>query len=212
MLRSCHDQESNDVKQDLDEDTSLLLTLGKLHYFRRDGAEAEDYFDHSIRLNAIKYDGIWYEIQKLQHGYIQIHDLPTMVNYVQALTAYDFLTLGFPSTLYHEGKNGDGLIFNPKENMIKVSDLDFQHPFICSHKRISKPGLSIKSLNIKKSIKNKSVPLSFQEMLVQVELQNVMIEELVTTVNVSVSMVMMETNVILKTMMLFWIGLQKKTT
>lgn len=140
-LRSCHDEKSSDdVKQQLNEDESLLLTLGKLYHFNRDGEKAEDYFDHSIRLNAVKYNGIWYEIQRVPHEYIHLHELPSMVNHVQALTVNDFIMLGFPTWLYGEGHNGDGLIFNPDENMIKVSDLDFQHPFICTHKRISKPG------------------------------------------------------------------------
>ena len=63
-LRHCKNMQDHhaNVRQDFEEDESLLITMGKLIRLlhQRD-------FHHSIRINAVKYAGDWYEIFEAQY-------------------------------------------------------------------------------------------------------------------------------------------------
>ncbi len=137
MCYEMHDHHAH-IDQDFHEDNSLLLTLGKLHQFRSDGNNPQRFFKHTVRLNAFKEAGIWYETQKLQRG-----DDWNMVDSAQKLSSFDFGQLG-AEALYDQGQDGDGLIFNPSENMIKLAHKSYKYPFVCTHKAEHRMGKSSK--------------------------------------------------------------------
>lgn len=140
--KSCHEMGKHwEIDQHFIEDESLLLTVGKLYEFIRDGHEVSGYFHHTVRLNAIKSDGKWWELQKLPSGHFHKRDISSMVDHVQEITGVDAAHIGFGlDTVASAGEDGDGLIFNPDEKMIKISDADFDFPYVCTHKRENRPG------------------------------------------------------------------------
>ena len=135
----CYDMHEHNafIDQDFHEDSSLLLTLGKLHQFRSDGNNPLRFFKHSVRLNAYKEAGIWYETQKLQGGDWN------MMGSVQKLSSFDFGQLG-AEALYDLGQDGDGLIFNPLEIQLKLANSSYKYPFVCTHKAELRMGKSSK--------------------------------------------------------------------
>lgn len=126
------------IQQDFLEDVSLLLTVGKLYEFVRDphNSEPSQFFHHTVRLNAIRSQGQWYEIQKLPSGHFHYSHITDMLNHVQMLTLTEKIGFGFEEVAFDEtAEDGDGLIFNPDEWKIKISNADFEFPYVCTHKR-----------------------------------------------------------------------------
>ncbi len=132
MCYEMHEDRAH-IEEDFHENESLLLTLGKLPQFLSDGNNPQRFLRHTVRLNAIKEGGVWYEIQKWsndQNAWDQIHQL---LGKVQRLSSYDFELLGIKE-LYDQSQDGDGLIFNPSENKIKLAYKSYEYPFVCTHK------------------------------------------------------------------------------
>ena len=138
-MRKCHDIENHsaNIDQDFQEDESLLLTLSKLMEYRRDH-DIHHYIPHTIRINAFKQHGKWYELQKASSS-ISSEELMNQVDHIQEITRFDFIELGFQDFTMM-GEDGDGLIYNPHQDRLKISDLDFDFPFVCTHKREARPG------------------------------------------------------------------------
>ena len=71
-LRKCQGQEKETdakIQQALKEDPTLLLTLGKLReFFKNPNKSPKSYFRDKIRINAVKFNGIWYEIHDVPNG------------------------------------------------------------------------------------------------------------------------------------------------
>ena len=170
---------SANIDQHFREDKSLLLTLSKLREYRIDH-HSYDELHHTIRINAFKEHGKWYEIQKVPHD-ISSEELANQVDHIQEITAFDFIELGFQN-MSGMGEDGDGLIYNPSQDVLKVSDLDFDFPFVCTHKREAKPGKTSTKFFLVKKLKDF---LKVKHVLVSKP--NVMTEELALMEFVNVS-------------------------
>ena len=123
-----------EIKQEFKENEALLLTLGKLPQFFSEGNNPSQFFHHTIRINAIKTGGQWYEFQKVARdlkNQDRLFDAPE--GSWQRLDLYDFEILNV-GHLYTEGQEGDGLIFNPNENQLKIAHHGYKYPFVCTHK------------------------------------------------------------------------------
>ena len=82
-------------------------------------------------------------IFEVPYSRFEVHDIPQMVGrQAQKIGMDEFAQLGFPQVAT-QGEDGDGLIYNPHENLVKVSDIDFDFPYVCTHKRESKPGKAL---------------------------------------------------------------------
>lgn len=138
-LKSCQNMARHgNIRQSFNEDISLLLTVGKLYEFVRDPHDPDpsQFFHHTVRLNAVRLEGQWYEIQKLPSGHFRYSDITELVNQVQILSPDDVFGFGYEEVVLDPtAEDGDGLIFNPHEWKIKIADVDFEFPFVCSHKR-----------------------------------------------------------------------------
>ena len=138
-LRSCQnrvDPNAKILQQDLKENPSLLLTLGKLREFFQDPYQnPKDFFNEKIRLNAIQYKRNWYEIHNVPLGtYV---DLSKISEFGQLIPPLDFEFFGLD---YGSGKNRAGLVFDPKWGQLKLEDFNKKFPYICTHKREYRPG------------------------------------------------------------------------
>ena len=138
-LRKCRSmiEYKASIKQDYQEDWSNLLTIGKLYQFFKDEKSILKHFKHDIRLNAIKYDGIWYEITKVpKTSYIDLATIETS-GIGQQIPKSDIEPFGFN---YEWGSDRYGLVFNPRKMELKVSYHSHKHSWLCSHKREKKVG------------------------------------------------------------------------
>ena len=138
--------------------------------YRRDH-DIHHYIPHTIRINAFKQHGKWYELQKASSS-ISSEELMNQVDHIQEITRFDFIELGFQDFTMM-GEDGDGLIYNPHQDRLKISDLDFDFPFVCTHKREARPGKKSTKFFLVKKLKD-----LFKVELVLVSKPNVMTEEL----------------------------------
>ena len=138
-LRQCRSmiEYKADIKQEYKEDWSNLLTLGKLYQFFKDEKSILKHFKHDIRLNAIKYNGVWYEITKVpKTSYIDLATIESS-GIGQQIPKSDIEPFGFN---YEWGGDRYGLVFNPRKTELKVSYHSHKHSWLCSHKREKKVG------------------------------------------------------------------------
>ena len=133
-----------DIQQNYKEDWSNLLTLGKLYqFYKNHGDKPKKHFRHEIRLNAIKFDGIWYEITRVpDSSYIDLATIESS-GIGQQIPESDMEPFGFN---YEYGGDRYGLIFDPKTEELKVSYHNYKHSWLCSHKRQNKLGNLIEIL------------------------------------------------------------------
>ena len=126
------------IKQNYKEDWSNLLTLGKLyHFWKKEGDRPIKHFRHQIRLNAIKFNGIWYEITNVPlTSYIDLATIESS-GIGQQIPKSDMEPFDFN---YEYGGDRYGLIFDPKTETLKVSYHSYKHSWLCSHKRQNKFG------------------------------------------------------------------------
>ena len=65
---------------------------------------------------------------------------------VLPISEYDFEKLNKhlanQSASFSMGDNGDGLIYDPEENLIKIKTLSHQYDFVCTHMRDERKGPS----------------------------------------------------------------------
>ena len=68
------------------------------------------------------------------------------VKNVLPISEYDFEKLNKhlanQSASFSMGDNGDGLIYDPEENLIKIKTLSHQYDFVCTHMRDERKGPS----------------------------------------------------------------------
>ena len=137
-LRDCQNHREFDhfLYQDFVEDTSLLLTIGKLYdfYVR---STPQEHFKSKIWLNAIKFNGKWIEIHQVPTvPYIELTTI-LPANLGQEIFPVDFKLFGFNQTL---GQELDGLIFDPLTNKLELSSTSNAFSSICTHKKLKRPG------------------------------------------------------------------------
>ena len=132
-LRECHDMRDREanIKQELIEDESLLLTLNKLFLMKRDGNEPGDYFQRKIRLNAYKTSGQWYEIRSVPEDHFS-SEYFSIQNHSLKITAADFARMGF-ADLSDAGNDGDTLIYDPMCDNFMTAPVDYDYRYVCSH-------------------------------------------------------------------------------
>ena len=138
-LRSCnlHREYDHFLYQNINEDSSLLLTIGKLYnFFIR--SDPQDHFKSKVWINAIKYDGKWIEIHQVlpKESYIELHTILS-ANLGQEIFDVDFKHFGFDPTT---GQDLDGLVFDPKTNKLEISSTSNAFSYICTHKKLKRPG------------------------------------------------------------------------
>ena len=138
-LRGCQNRVEPNAKilqQELKENPSLLLTLGKLREFFQDPYQSpKSHFNERIRLNAIQFNRNWYEIHQVPpNSYV---DLTKIHEYGQLIPPLDFEFFGLD---YDMGKNRMGLVFDPKWGQLQLENFNEKFPYVCSHKREYRPG------------------------------------------------------------------------
>ena len=92
-LRKCQGQETDaKIQQALKEDPSLLLTLGKLREFSKGrNKNPNSYFKDEIRINAVKFNGLWYEIHDVPEGnYVDLNKLDEIGQLIPPLGSQTF--------------------------------------------------------------------------------------------------------------------------
>ena len=138
-LRGCQNRVEPNAKilqQELKENPSLLLTLGKLREFFQDPYQSPtSHFNEKIRLNAIQFNRNWYEIHQVPpNSYV---DLTKIHEFGQLIPPLDFEFFGLD---YDMGKNRMGLVFDPKWGQLQLENFNEKFPYVCSHKREYRPG------------------------------------------------------------------------
>ena len=133
-------EDFSDIDKHYNEDVSLLLTLSMIPEFQRDHHDIKE-IENKVVLNAIKYEGKWYEVLNVPEERFSLKSLVwDDMQYMQEITKDDLKVLGFNMSIYDEGKNYDTLRYDPKDNDLKVVRHYLHYDFVCLHKRINKPG------------------------------------------------------------------------
>ena len=104
-LRKCQGQEKETdakIQQALKEDPTLLLTLGKLREFSENpNKNPNSYFKDKIRINAVKFNGFWYEIHVVPNGtYVDLNKLDEMGQLIPPLGSETFHLRTFMQGLF----------------------------------------------------------------------------------------------------------------
>ena len=135
-LKKCkHMEDLSGIDKYYNEDISLLLTLSKIPEFHREHDDITE-IERKVLINAIKYKEKWYEVLKVPaHGFSIKSLIRNEMQYMQEIIKRDFKALGF-----NEGKNYDTLLYDPKDNALRLVKNYYHFDYVCIHKRINKPG------------------------------------------------------------------------
>ena len=128
-LRDRHFKHEDNINQDI----SNLLTLGKLHYFRSDPHHEHLLGHHNIWINAFKTNNKWYESHRTRHLRFHHHADKLLGSHnVQEISMYDLDKFG-QADLFAMGEDGDGLVYDPKTKQLAIKKLHHNYKFVCTH-------------------------------------------------------------------------------
>lgn len=119
---------------------SLLLTIGKLYEFEKDGNTAADFFTRPIRINAVSFRGSWFEIHKVPQDHFEIEDA-AMGGFGQEISQDDFDLFGALMENPQDIDDYSSLVYDAKAHSFKIVSIGKEYHYGCTHKRENRPGM-----------------------------------------------------------------------
>ena len=139
-LNGCKDMEDKSTNvNDYNENVANLLTIAKLRNFIGHGENKA--FQHRIRLNAIKFNGLWWAVHRF-HDF-EMEDIKSYCYNFSTkaiqLSKQDFAL--FPNWDFQdEGHDLSTLAYNPHKDDLELVSHKSKLRTICTHKKENKIG------------------------------------------------------------------------
>ena len=116
-----------------DEDISTInmAKVGDIHHFD----PPTRYFTHKIWINAVKWQGTWYQFNQVPSLSSETFDDYIANGIVSVIPMMIMEHLGLESS---SGFDNAGVIFNPFKKALEIFNIDEKRSYICTHQKVHK--------------------------------------------------------------------------